>query len=197
MLHNFDQSLQDERNQTHIADNFYREQMFASKIIRYSNDTANDLKMQKKDIDACVYINEREYFISEKFRNKDYGDIYIELYSKYPHTKGWLEQNHASALLYFTPSKVYWIGYQTLHWFAHNLLFVALNNKTIDTFAAGISDFSSCEILIQQKIIPVKLIKAPNFCDGSSWTTIGISIKPKHLLLFGINIKTFDLVTEN
>jgi hypothetical protein len=197
MIHNFDQSLQDERSQTHIADEFYRTQLNANKIIRYSNDTAKDMKMQKKDIDASVFINDKEYFISEKFRNKDYGDIYIELYSKYPHTKGWLEQNHASALLYFTPQKVHWIGYPKLHWFAHNLLFGALNNQTIDEFANKESDFSSCEIIIQQKHIPIKLIKAPNLCDGSSWTTIGISIKTKHLQIFGINIKTFDLVKEN
>ena len=193
MIHNFDQSLQDERSQTHIADEFYRKQLFASKIVRYSNDTADHLIMQKKDIDASVFINDKEYFVSEKFRNKDYGDIYIEVYSKYPHTKGWLEQNYASALLYFTPKNAYWIGYARLHWFAHNLLFSALNNKEIDEFVNSKSDFCSSEIVIQQKHIPIKLIKAPNFCDGASWTTIGISIKTKHLEMFGINIKCFEL----
>lgn len=193
MLHNFDISLLNERNQSHRADAFYSQHLKAQNIVRFDKDTSEDMHMQKRDIDVSIVIDGKTYLVSEKFRNKDFGDIYIELFSKYPHSKGWLEQNYAQALLYFTPSKVYWIGYQTLHWFAHNLLFAAINRQVIDEFAADNKLISSCSIKINGQTLAIKLIKAPNACDGNSWTTIGLSIEPKFLIQFGVNVKVFDL----
>ena len=78
LLHNFDKSLQHEREFAERADRFYREQLKASEIRRYNNDNELDMSFQHRDIDVSITINGKTYNVSEKFRDTDFGDMYVE-----------------------------------------------------------------------------------------------------------------------
>ncbi len=111
---NFSDSLHHEREQASKADIFYRERLKVSNIIRFNSDSETDLEMQLKDVDVLLTHNKTTYRVSEKFRNVDYRDLYFEVYSKYPKTQGWLHAGSPNAILYFTPSAVYWIKHKSL-----------------------------------------------------------------------------------
>lgn len=107
MLHNFENSLLHEREQTAKADAFYRYVLLVSDIKRFDTDSEADMEMQLQDVDVLLTLNGIKYRVSEKFRDTDYGDLYVEIYSKYPTTLGWLHTGSPNAILYFTPKTVY------------------------------------------------------------------------------------------
>ena len=123
MIHNFEKSLQNERSKAEFADNFYTERFDASQIVRYSSDSDTDMDFQRKDIDVSFVVNGKRYFVSEKFRATDYGDLYVEIYSKYPQTAGWMHTGLPDAMVYFTPRTVYRIIHDELNFFCLEKLF--------------------------------------------------------------------------
>ena len=126
MLHNFRKSLQHEREQTLKADRFYINVLHASFIKRFNTDSEEDMCMQRQDVDVLITVNGTTFKVSEKFRDVDYGDLYIEIYSKYPDTLGWMHTGSPNAILYFTPRSVYWITHSSLKNFCINELFNAI-----------------------------------------------------------------------
>jgi catechol 2,3-dioxygenase-like lactoylglutathione lyase family enzyme len=72
------------------ADAFYRDVLGAKIIRRFDRDTDEDMEMQREDVDVLIELKGVEYRVSEKFREHDYEDLYIEIYSKYPDTPGWV-----------------------------------------------------------------------------------------------------------
>ena len=72
-----------------MADAFYNSKINEKCIIkRYNTDSNESLAFQKKDIDLTLTLTDGSIHISEKFRKEDYGDLLIELYSKYPDISG-------------------------------------------------------------------------------------------------------------
>ena len=71
-----------------MADAFYNSKSEKCIIKRYNIDSNENLAFQKKDIDLTLILTDRSLHISEKFRKEDYGDLLIELYSKYPDISG-------------------------------------------------------------------------------------------------------------
>ena len=69
-----------------MADAFYNSKSEKCIIKRYDTDSNESLAFQKKDIDLT--LTDGSLHISEKFRKEDYGDLLIELYSKYPDISG-------------------------------------------------------------------------------------------------------------
>ena len=176
MLHNFKTSLNHEREQTALADTFYRDVLKVSEIKRFNSDSETDMEMQRQDVDVMLTLNETTYRVSEKFRDKDYGDLYVEVYSKYPKTLGWLHTGTPNAILYFTPETVFWITHKSLSSFCLNFLFPSIPESWFhDIFLSGKSIVSK-EISLNSKSVKINLIQAHNSMpDGSKWETIGIS----------------------
>lgn len=176
MDHNFELSLQHEREQTLKADMFYRNRMNASDIKRFNTDSESDMNMQKQDIDVIVTINNINYRVSEKFRDKDWGDLYVEIYSKFPKTQGWLHTGTPNAILYFTPYTVYWITHKSLAEFCLNTLFPLIPHHFIEELFNSHKSIVSKRIKLNNKLIKVNLIQAHNSAsDGAHWETIGLS----------------------
>lgn len=177
MLHNFEKSLEYERNHAEEANMFYKNVLGASSIVRFNTDTSTDMEMQLQDVDLKFCINGVTYLVSEKFREKDYGDLYIEVFSKYPHSPGWIYAHLPNALLYFTPQHVYWITHKSLVDFCFNCLFPLLPEQWFEELFISHKTILPKTIYNKGEFVELLLIKAHNTAsDGARWETIGISI---------------------
>lgn len=195
MIHNFDISLQHERSQAEKADAFYRTQLGATEIRRFNTDLGADMEMQRQDVDVLVTLNNGlTYKISEKFRDKDYGDFYVEVFSKYPSTPGWLETGSPNAILYFTPVSVYWITHKSLAFFCLNILFPSVAATWYSELFESHQTIISKHIQLKGKLVKINLIQAHNFLvDGTKWETIGISLPFSILKENEVKIKSWTL----
>ena len=192
MLHNFTASLQHEREQTLKADAFYRETLKVSELIRFNSDSKADLEMQRQDVDLLLTLNNITYRVSEKFRDVDYGDLYIEVYSKFPKTMGWLHTGSPNAILYFMPELVYWITHKSLHSFCTEVLFPSFPENWFLMLYQSQKTIVSKRISINGKTIKINLIQARNQ-DGARWSTLGISIPFWVLEENGVKFKKYPL----
>jgi len=188
MIHQFRKSLQHEREQADMADKFYVEVLHAVDIVRYNSDSEAHLEMQKQDVDLQLNIRGTNYRISEKFRDKDYDDLYIEVFSKYPHTKGWMHTGSPDAIVYFTPQSVYWITHKSVSAFCNELLFPALPASWFEDIYNSKKSIISKNVHLKDINCRINLIQAHNF-DGKPWETIGISIGFDVLEHFGVKFK--------
>jgi len=192
MIHNFEKSLQRERNKANEADLFYRNVFHATEIIRYNSDNEFDMEFQRKDIDLTLTIENQKYHVSEKFRETDYGDLYVEFYSKYPHVKGWMHTGSPDIIVYFTPNFIYRIIHRGLENFCLEKLFPQIPEKCFfDIHSSGKSIVRE-KIILNERLIPINLIQAHNKpSTGSSWETIGLSISFDILEENGVKIKKY------
>ena len=84
-------------------------------LSRWDWNTPEGRTKQMSDIDITIDVDvksgqiKNHYNISEKFRTDDYGDMFIELYSKYPNVKGWGPTTEADLIFYHTPKNLYYI----------------------------------------------------------------------------------------
>lgn len=93
-MDDFQDKLNYEHSQQPMADVFYKEHMGAISIERYDYNDPNGRIKQQHDIDCTITIKDEQdnvydINISEKFRSIDWGDMWIELYSRYPSVRGW------------------------------------------------------------------------------------------------------------
>ncbi|MFZ4725199.1 MAG: hypothetical protein ACOYMD_07095, partial [Paludibacter sp.] len=174
MIHNFSKSLHHEREQAIKADDFYRDVLKVSEIKRFNSDSEADMKMQLQDVDLLITLNGITYKVSEKFRDKDYGDLYVEVYSKYPKTPGWLHTGSPNAILYFTPNTVYWITHKSLKEFCIDKLFPLIPDTWWKEQFQSHKSIVSKSIVLNNKVFKINLIQAHN-SDGANWETFGIS----------------------
>jgi len=188
MLHNFKASLNHERELSAIADRFYRDVLKVSEIKRFNSDSEADMEMQRQDVDLLMTLNETTYRVSEKFRDKDYGDLYVEVFSKYPKTQGWLHTGSPNAILYFTPESVYWITHKSLSAFCLKILFPLIPEKWYDELFQSHKTIISKRIFLNKKLIRINMIQAHNH-DGAAWETIGISAPFSFFEENGVKIK--------
>lgn len=191
MLHNFKSSLSHEREQSIMADNFYREVLHVSDIKRFNSDSEMDMEMQRQDVDVVLVLNGVTYRVSEKFRDKDYGDLYVEVFSKYPKAPGWLHTGSPNAILYFMPGSVYWITHKSLSGFCLKTLFPLIPENWYEELFQSHKSIISKWIRFEKKLIKINVIQAHNF-DGSAWETIGISAPFSFFTENGVKIKRFE-----
>lgn len=192
MLHNFKSSLNHEREQAAMADTFYYEVLKATEIIRFNTDSEADLEMQRQDVDLLLTLNEITYRVSEKFRDKDYGDLYVEVYSKYPKTPGWLFTGTPNAIIYFTPESVYWITHKSLSTFCNEVLFPSIPKMWFTYLYQSKKSIVTKILRLNRKSFKINLIQAHNF-DRTHWITIGISVPFWVFEENGVKIKRFQL----
>lgn len=192
MLHNFKVSLQHEREQAEKADKFYKTVLGATRIQRFNTESDADMFMQRQDVDLVLELKNVSYKISEKFRDKDYADLFVEVFSKYPETQGWLFTGSPNAILYFTPQNVYWITHTSLKKFCVEKLFPAINNDVYDYLYHSHKTIISKNVIIENISVPVNFIQAHNK-DGEEWETIGIAVKFEVLEKFGVKYRKYPL----
>jgi hypothetical protein len=191
LLHNFDKSLQHEREFAERADRFYREQLKANQINRYNNDNELDMNFQHRDIDVSITINGKTYNVSEKFRDTDFGDMYVEVYSKYSNVLGWIHTGEPDFISYFTPKAVYLISHKNLRDFCINNLFQNIPTEFYEEiFISGKTRIKK-QIVISGKQVEITIIQAHNQTGNSSWKTIGVAVDFDVLKMYNVKLEKF------
>ena len=194
MQHNFEVSLQHEKEQAEMADSFYRNVLKVSEIKRFNTDSDADMWMQREDVDLLLTLNGITYRVSEKFRDKDYGDLYVEIFSKYPKIPGWMHTGSPNAILYFTPKTVYWITYRSLKGFCLQTLFLLIPEIWYEELFHSHKTILSKEVILDGESVNINLIQAHNQpSDGNNWETIGLSAPFSLFNKQGVKIMKFNI----
>ncbi len=195
MPHRFRDSTHFEKKRQPIADSFYKSKYSDCVIKRYDSDSNEDLEFQKKDIDLTLILPDRSIHISEKFRKEDYGDLLIELYSKYPDVKGWMRNSEAEFLVYFTPTKIYTINKKDLaEWFETENLEEKLKKEIFNFHSSNLYKSSRRKtefISSKENTISIYLIQAYNKMKDGEWHTLSLTISWNDLETEGVQVKKF------
>lgn len=109
------------------ADMFYKNVLKAEIIKRYSHKKDEDKELLGKDINLHVKMNDKETTISEKMRDQDWNDIYVEIYKKYPDEAGWIKFTEAEYLAYFFPGRVFFSKMEPIRNLCQDILCRAVN----------------------------------------------------------------------
>ena len=143
--HNFKNSTHVEESMQPIADAFYiAHGIKPANIIRYKY-AGEGKKMQHLDIDLDIINNNNRTSISEKFRDTDWGDLLIEVYSKYPVELSWMNNNKSRCLMYFFPKRVFKINMPELINFYVNILKTTIPTQYYDEI------YNNCKTRLEKK----------------------------------------------
>ena len=194
-VHNFDKSLRRESVVAKKADTFYERKPFAVQAIkRYNTGSEYDMKFQRQDIDLNLSMSDgRTLTVSEKFRDNDYDDLLLEIYSKYPSTKGWMHKSEAERLAYFFPKRMFWIEKKELRRFCLNKLFPLVEQEAIQRLLSQEVNSLKVGLRINDKRYLCVLTQAANNTDGHRWNTISISVPFEMLQDFSIRYSEYRL----
>jgi hypothetical protein len=192
MPHNFYTSLEHEKTKHAEMDAFYFSEKFkAKKIIRYNTDSKADMEFQLQDIDCSITMhNSIELHVSEKYRRHDYGDLLLEMYSKYPQEVGWVHKSKADRMAYFTLEKMYWIEATALHKLCMDKIFKQIENTHIEKLLHENNNSVNCVVQLDKKY-NCKLTQAPNQVDNNTWNTISIAMPIEALQNNGVRLQIF------
>jgi hypothetical protein len=164
------------KNYGNLRRAFYQSKCPECVINRYDSNLIQDIDFQKKDIDLTIVIEDRSIHISEKFRKEDYGDLLIELYSKYPTHQGWMENSHADYLAYYAKDSVYIVDKPLLiKWFEAENFVIKLSTE------------------IDENKIQIDLIQAFNQSGSDQWHTLSLAIAWNDLKNEGLSFKKYKL----
>lgn len=197
MAHHFYESRHVETSHFETADRFYRKFLHAVHIERFDYNTAGGKQKQKADIDVTLSLADGTIFtVSEKKRTRDFDDLYLEVYSKFPDVQGWTAGSEAGFLAYFFPKRVFWAGFLQIRRFYRESLCPRLPEEMFLNLKNGHErQNAKAEIFLKIAGIsyPVLLIQAYNESDGNAWYTMGISIPFQMLKDNHIRFKIFAL----
>ena len=196
--HDFSESLSYEQSNFPVQDQFYTEQLGATVITRADFDDEEGRVLQRMDVDVQFMYNGNLINVSEKNRTRDYGDLLLEFYSKFPDTPGWMNNSNADYLAYFVPGKVYWINKRDLEVFYHNVLEPVIPD---DYFAQLVHDNPKKSTRVARTINingmreTVTVVQAYNHPWGTSqeWYTENICVSFDCLARAGVHIQEFIL----
>lgn len=177
--HNFYESRKTELKHFTDADIFYTEQLGATKIVRCDYSTKEGRNFQKADIDLWLNLKAERVSVSEKKRTRDYNDLYLEVYSKFPDMPGWTTHSKADFLAYFFPERVFWAGFPQIIRFYNEQFAPQFSQELFKKFRyhnRGKNAIEKITVNVAGLSYPVSLIQAYNECDGNSWYTLGICI---------------------
>ena len=194
--HNFWKSLKVERGKAVSADEFYYNVFEVENIIRFDTESERDIDFQRADIDVQLHAWERHTNVSEKFRDTDYNDLYIELYSMYPNVQGWMQNSSADHLAYFFPTRLIWIDKKDLISAFNALVLPSINNAKIEeliTKSPQRNGSITAEVSINSNRYKVRYIKAYNKTTSKVWGTIGVSVPFNLLGAIGVKLKEYAL----
>lgn len=103
--YSFNESLAKEKNTRKWFDSIY--ESYGGKVKSICDyDTFEGKLQQQNDIDVLLEKDNKIFKVSEKARDKDFGDVYLEHYSVFEDKKiGWTQDSQADILAYGIPSK--------------------------------------------------------------------------------------------
>lgn len=185
--HRFSESQSFEQDNFSFADQFYKEKLGAKNICRIGYETELEKRLQRNDIDLIFNWKGKDWLVSEKFRQKDYGDLLIELYSHFPHKPGWMDHSKAELLVYFAGESVYIINKIQLKKFYHSVLFPAVPKGYFEELISKKQPSSKREIFLNGKPETISIISA----DNASYHTMSVGIPFRILKDFGVSFKKF------
>lgn len=203
-MDDFQDKLDYEKDCQQMADKFYTDHMHAISIERYDWNDPEGRQMQKRDADCKIVVksdvNENDFLhpivISEKFRTIDWGDMWIELYSRYPSVKGWaLESQGVDLIAYFIDGIMSGGDYNYVY---------LVNAKRIKELAEDIIKQFDYANVIKQQLEKVGKYEAKYFFNGKeydvlfrtsltqrptySYKGVGVCIKWNDLKEMGVSI---------
>lgn len=196
MPHNFWESLAYETSKANQADRFYSHTFGVESITRFDTGSSFDMEFQRKDIDLQLEGWGRFANVSEKFRDKDFNDLYLELFSMYPQTKGWMHNSEADYLAYFFPTRMFWINKRELLQIFTKHIDHIVSNQQIDNVLSKQKNKSFKELVSIQlngTALKIPVIIAFNQTKTKNWHTVGISIPFKELKRLGLSWKEYNL----
>jgi hypothetical protein len=193
--HHFNKSLKREGESAFSVESFYKRHPFSVvQIERYNQNTEEHMILQRQDIDLSLSFKDGSVKrISEKFREHDYNDLLLEIYSKYPDTKGWIHKSKAERLAYFFPARMFWIDKKALSSFCLKLLFPLVEKEAIERLLAQETNSLKVGLRLNGKMYKCILTQAFNNTNGDTWNTISISVPFKLLQDFEIRFQEFKL----
>ncbi len=182
--HNFWNSLKIEQDKSLLADAFYYSTFGVESITRFNSGSARDMEFQRMDIDVQLNAWGRHANVSEKFRDHDFNDLYLELYSMYPNVPGWMEQSEATHLAYFFPKRMIWLNKKELITCFNQFIQPQINEKSLAQLVNNSPKKSTkvkAAINIKGESFDCYYINAFNKTKVKEWNTLGVSV-PFHLL---------------
>ena len=192
MPHNFWKSLDYEGGRTKLADHFYSDSFKVEDIVRFDTGSSYDMEFQRQDIDVQLYGWGRVANVSEKFRDRDFNDLYLELYSMFPERKGWMNVEGADYLAYYFPLRMFWIKKAELKKIYRSQIEPIINRSEIESWIRA-NPKKSGKFESNIANTNVQIITAYNQVRNKTWNTVGVSV-PFHLLKnLGLQWKEFRL----
>jgi len=160
--HVFSDSLEYEQSKFETNNRFYTEKLEAISIERIKFEGKEGKTLQRNDIDLYVTLEGKRISVSEKDRHKNFHDVLIEFYSKYPAVRGWMDHSKADILAYFVPGSVFWINKVQLVWFYENLLKSVVADTFFDELIRSRKTIGTKEIILLGKKETITLVAAYN-----------------------------------
>jgi hypothetical protein len=176
------------------ADMFYKNVLHAEIIKRYSVKKEEDKEMLGKDISLHMKMNEKETTISEKNRDQDWNDIYVEIYKKYPDEAGWIKFTEAEYLAYFFPGRVFLCRMEPIRNLCQDILCRAVNTgifKDMYYMFFRSSGRHSQSIKINNKTYSFTFHQTYHDAGENSYYSIGLILPFVMLMDFRIDYKIF------
>ena len=176
------------------ADMFYKNVLKAESVKRYLHNKEEDKEFLAKDHSLFVKIADRETTISEKIREQDWNDIYVEIFKKYPHEEGWIKYTEAEHLAYFFPGRVFWAKMEPIKMLCHDILSKAIDSgiyKELYYMYPKNSGRLSKTFKINTKTYSFNFIQTYHEDGENSYYSIGISLPFVLLMDFRIDYKIF------
>jgi len=168
-----------EKENFDTADKFYRKNLGVLKIDRCDFHTETGKHFQQNDIDLWLTLPGRRISVSEKKRNHDFNDLYLETYSKFPDIPGWVVHSKADFLAYFFPERIFWAGFPQIMRFYREGILPQIPLEWFEILRENQPQKSGREkhsIKIAGRTYDISVIQAYNESDGNSWYTMGVSI---------------------
>lgn len=168
------------------ADLFYKKQ-FDALVKRYDWADEYGREMQRRDIDCTIYKDGGSPInLSEKFRDDDWGDMAIEIYSQYPNIQGWALTSQADLYAYHTPESLYMVPVpEVRNWLLDN-------HEALIAICDKVAVSSSNRIKSDINGVKMDFIKSYTRTANASWMGICVCIKWKDLEKFNINYKKYQ-----
>ena len=176
------------------ADMFYKNVLKAESVKRYLHDKEEDKEFLAKDQSLFMKIADKETTISEKIREQDWNDIYVEIFKKYPHEEGWIKLTEAEHLAYFFPGRVFWAKMEPIKTLCHDILSKAFDSgiyKELYYMYPKNSGRLSKTFKINTKTYSFNFIQTYHEDGENSFYSIGISLPFVLLMDFRIDYKIF------
>lgn len=180
VIHDFNNSLKIEQSQYEKQDELYLK-LFGNKPVRI--DYKKYPEIQREDIDLIIKNRQGNPIkISEKYRQHDYGDILLEVFSVFPNKHGWSLDSKSDVLAYWFPTRVVLLDIK-------KIVEIFENNEITKQMHLIDSGKELCSFIINHKTYYFWVVRARN----ETYYSLSVALKFEHLDKLGINCRVIPL----